>query len=103
MPTVWDETKVIEGYPGEYAVVARKSGTTWFVGALNGEQARDYNVPLNFLDSNSTYEATIFTDNDDVKTPTKVAVETVTISSKDMIENRLGQYEGMALIIKKSI
>ena len=103
LPTVWDETKVIEGYPGEYAVVARKSGTTWFVGALNGEQARDYNVPLNFLDSNSTYEATIFTDNDDVKTPTKVAVETVTISSKDMIENRLGQYEGMALIIKKSI
>lgn len=103
LPTVWDDTKIIEGYPGEYAVVARKNGTTWFVGALNGNQERDYNIPLYFLDPNSKYEATIFTDNDEVKTQTKVAVETLTITSEYIIKNRLGQHEGMAVVIKKSI
>ncbi len=103
VPTVWDNTKVIEGYPGKYAVVARKSGTTWFVGALNGDQERDYNIPLDFLNPNSKYKATVFTDNDEVKTQTKVAVETLTVTSEYMIKNRLKQHEGMALIIKKTI
>lgn len=103
LPTVWDDTKVIEGYPGEYAVVARKSGTTWFVGALNGAQERDYKIPLDFLDPNAKYEASIFTDNDEIKTLTKVAIETRAVSSEDVIRNTLGQNEGMALIITKSI
>jgi alpha-glucosidase len=103
VPTVWDDTKVIEGYPGKFAVVARKSRTTWFVGALNGDQERDYNIPLDFLDPNSQYKATVFTDNDEVKTQTKVAVETLTVTSEDVVKNRLKKHEGMAIIIKKSI
>ena len=103
IPTVWDDTKVLDGYPGEYAVVARKSGTTWFVGALNGHKERDYNIKLDFLDTNCKYDVTIFTDDNEVKTPTKVAVESRVMSSEDVISNRLGKNEGMALIIKKAI
>ncbi len=35
MPTVWDETKFIDGYPAKYAVVARRSGQFWYVAAIN--------------------------------------------------------------------
>ncbi|AWV97072.1 glycoside hydrolase family 97 protein [Arcticibacterium luteifluviistationis] len=101
LPTVWDDTKVIQGYPGEYAVVARKSGTTWFVGALNGEQERDYAIPFNFLDPNSQYEATVFTDDKEIKTRTKVAIDSRTLTSKDIIKKTLERHQGMALIIKK--
>ncbi len=36
LPTVWDETKLLGGYPGESVVIARRSGEKWYVGGLNG-------------------------------------------------------------------
>ena len=45
VPTTWDETRFIDGLPGEYVALARRSGNTWYVAAINaGTQARDYNV-----------------------------------------------------------
>jgi len=37
LPTVWDETRYISGYPGESAVLARRSGNTWYVAGINGK------------------------------------------------------------------
>jgi alpha-glucosidase len=34
LPTTWDETKVVEGFPGDHVTVARRSGDDWFVGAM---------------------------------------------------------------------
>ena len=36
MPSTWDETRFIDGYPGKYAVLARRHGSRWYVAALNG-------------------------------------------------------------------
>lgn len=36
VPTTWEETRVIDGYPGRYAVLARKSGGRWWFAAING-------------------------------------------------------------------
>ncbi len=36
LPAVWDETRLIAGYPGESAVIARRSGRTWYVAGING-------------------------------------------------------------------
>lgn len=36
IPTAWDETRFIDGYPGRYAVIARRVGTRWYVGGING-------------------------------------------------------------------
>lgn len=35
VPTTWDETRYIDGYPGKYAVIARRHGTTWYVAGVN--------------------------------------------------------------------
>ena len=35
VPTVWDETRYIDGYPGRYAVIARRAGSKWYVAGLN--------------------------------------------------------------------
>ena len=37
LPTVWDETRLVNGYPGESAVLARRSGGTWYVAGINGK------------------------------------------------------------------
>ena len=38
IPTVWDETRFIDGYPGKYFIVARRSGNKWYVAGLNAEE-----------------------------------------------------------------
>ena len=37
VPTTWDETRYLGGYPGKNAVLARRHGTTWYVAAINAE------------------------------------------------------------------
>ena len=49
LPTVWDETKMLAGYPGEYAVIARRKGKNWFIAGING-QSKQQTVNLNFAE-----------------------------------------------------
>ena len=37
LPNVWDETRLLSGYPGESVVMARRSGNTWYVAGINGK------------------------------------------------------------------
>ena len=46
IPTVWDETIALDGKVGEYVVMARRKGDTWYIGALNGWEARDIEITL---------------------------------------------------------
>jgi len=49
VPTVWDETHLVAGYPGDYAVFARRSGNTWYLAGINGKnEARDITFNLSF-------------------------------------------------------
>ena len=48
MPAAWDESRLLAGYPSDYAVVARKSGDKWFIGAISGvdkEREITFNLP----------------------------------------------------------
>lgn len=46
LPTVWDETLLLDGYPGEYVVMARRSGKKWWISAINGSDSARDNVKL---------------------------------------------------------
>jgi len=37
VPAIWDDTKFIDGYPGAFAVLARKGGGRWYVAGINGQ------------------------------------------------------------------
>ena len=39
LPTAWDDTKLLAGYPGESAVVARKKGNDWYIAGVNGKDS----------------------------------------------------------------
>lgn len=49
LPTVWDETKALDGKVGDYIVMARRSGNDWYVGAMTDWDARDLEIDLSFL------------------------------------------------------
>jgi alpha-glucosidase len=58
VPTVWDETKVLDAKLGEYVLLARRNGRDWYVGAMTNWTGRDLDVDLSFLPSGSfTMEA----------------------------------------------
>ncbi len=61
VPTVWDETRVINGQVGDYILIARKRGNTWYVGAMTDGAPRKLHLDLSFLD-NGKYEASIYSD-----------------------------------------
>jgi alpha-glucosidase len=75
VPTVWDDTEVLHGKVGEYAVIARRSGTEWFIGYMSSGEPRSFDVPLNFLDAGRKYTAHIYLDDPDVPTRTHVKIE----------------------------
>lgn len=51
VPSVWDDTKVLEAKVSDYIAVARRSGDTWYVGAMTDWDARTLDLNLNFLPS----------------------------------------------------
>jgi alpha-glucosidase len=49
VPSVWDETRVLDGRIGDYVVVARRRGADWYVGAITDASARELPLDLGFL------------------------------------------------------
>jgi alpha-glucosidase len=61
LPTVWDETRVLQGEIGRRAVVARRKGNEWFVGAISSVDAK-VQIPLDFLEPDKKFKASIYSD-----------------------------------------
>ena len=50
VPTVWDETRLLAGAPGDYVVLARRNGERWYIAGINGKaEPRDVAIDLNTL------------------------------------------------------
>lgn len=50
VPVSWDETKLLDGYPGKNVIIARKKGNKWYIGGLNGkDNSQTLQVKLNFM------------------------------------------------------
>lgn len=64
VPSTWDETRYISGYPGEHIILARRSGDRWFVGGMSNEESREVNFSLDFLGA-GIHDATLWKDAED--------------------------------------
>ncbi len=49
LPTVWDETVVLQGEVGEFIVTARRKGNTWYIGGITNWTARDISLDFDSL------------------------------------------------------
>jgi alpha-glucosidase len=61
IPTTWDETRPLQGAIGDYVVMARRAGDTWYVAAMTDWTARKLELPLSFLPAGE-FTATIVAD-----------------------------------------
>jgi len=99
VPTVWDDTKVIHGQIGEYAVIARRSDESWFIGCMNGNDPHTFDVPLDFLDKDRQYIAHIYSDDPAVPTRTHVKINRCIVDSLSVLKVELPSRGGQSIRI----
>ena len=52
VPRSWDDSRLVDGYPGKYAVIARRSGGTWYIAGINGgDKEKTLTLDLSFVGS----------------------------------------------------
>ena len=91
-PSQWDQTKVLDGIPGLYASIARRSGQNWYVGLISAyKNSVKKEVKLNFLKPNTVYKAYIYKDNKNNPTK-KIDTEVKTVTNKDILNLNLVSY-----------
>ena len=49
VPTTWDETRILAAKAGDYYVVAKRKGSKWFIGAITGDKAQNFEISFDFL------------------------------------------------------
>jgi hypothetical protein len=55
VPTAWDDTRLLAGAPDRDAVIARRAGTTWWIGSVSATGSHEQTVPLSFLEPGRSY------------------------------------------------
>lgn len=101
VPTIWDDTRVLNGEIGDYVTIARRSGNEWYVGSMTDENARVLEVPLDFLASGK-YVAQIYADAPDahyINNPKPVTINKVIVDGSDKIVASLAPGGGQAIRI----
>lgn len=91
-PTTWDETKLIEGFPGQYVVMARRAGDKWYIGGINADkEVKDIQLDLSFIGSNTI---NLITDNHKDKL---LNLSTISLSDNSTIDISLKHNEGFVI------
>jgi alpha-glucosidase len=101
IPTTWDESRTLDGSIGQYVAVARRNGTTWYLGAMTDESARTLSLPLSFL-AGGNWTATVYADG----TPgtyayqTPVVKSTRTVTSATVLSVAMAPAGGQVVVLK---
>jgi alpha-glucosidase len=96
VPSVWDETRVLDARLGEFILLARRHGAEWYVGALTNWTERDMVLDLSFLGSGS-FQADIYRDGPNAdRVGVDYQCEKRTVSSADRVRIHLAPGGGWA-------
>ena len=98
VPSNWDDTRFIDGYPGQFLVVARQSKENWFIAGINNGNARTVNCDLSFL-PNRSYSITMYRDN---SAATAIETAQLAVTSPGTLSVKMGINGGFCTMIPNS-
>lgn len=101
VPTVWDDTKVLGGKPGEFVSMARRSGNKWFVGIITNDEEREVRLAFDFLEPGKEYWAHLYYDDPKVKTRTKVGIKKIKLTNQSVMDIKMKATGGEAIMIEE--
>jgi len=102
LPSSWEQTKFLSGYPGKDIVIARRSENTWYVAGINGERnIKQLEIQLDFLPSafhrDLAKSATLISDADDPKSFNSRAFE---LGAASKLRVKVAPAGGFVMMIK---
>jgi alpha-glucosidase len=101
VPVTWDETRVLDGKVGDYILIARRSGDTWYVGAMTDWSPRELELNLSFLESGN-YSMQIWKDGINAdRHASDFAMENLQVSGGSKKKIQMAPGGGWAAIIRK--
>lgn len=101
VPTTWDETLVPDAEVAEYITVARRKGTSWYIGSLNNTTPRTIKVTLDFLPPGN-YRAEIYRDAEDAaQNPNHLEKQVRTVRKNDVVTFELAPGGGQVMRLVK--
>lgn len=101
VPSVWDDTKVLEAKVSDYIAVAHRSGDSWYVGAMTDWDPRTLELKLDFL-GEGTYTMKVWKDGvNATKHAADFAQETVEVTSGSAVKVNMAPGGGWVAIIEK--
>ena len=87
VPNAWDNTKLIDGYPGKDLVIARNKGNAWYIGGISAERfPKEKTLSLNYLPANVKYTLTLIADGEHDK---KLVTQYMTVDKSSIVKVRL--------------
>lgn len=102
LPTVWDDTKIIDGKISEYIILARQKGDKWYVAGITNNEKRTMKLSFDFLESGKTYELVSYTDDgEQVQTPTHVKIDKQMITNQTTVVYDVLPRGGFALTVRE--
>ncbi|WP_343729892.1 glycoside hydrolase family 97 protein [Duganella sp.] len=97
VPTAWDETRFLAGEPGRDILLARRQGSSWYLGAMTAaEQPGAIQVPLRFLPA-GRYRATLWEDGDQ---PNALRRSEREVGPGDVLSLHMGTAGGAAVLLE---
>lgn len=98
VPTAWDDTKLLDGYPGKFTVIARKKANNWFIGGINsGKKEKMQYLKFDFLPEGSTYKLTLISDGNHDKA---FSTQYLVVDKKSVIDVKMLSLGGFAASIQ---
>lgn len=93
VPTTWNEVKFIDGYPGKYAIIARRTGNKWFIVGINAQdETLKANINLSMFDKNA--ELQVYSDDAELNGSVS------TIKAKKQITVTIPKNGGLVIVNK---
>ncbi len=96
IPTVWDDYKLIDGFPRRYMSLARRKGDTWYVASITGLAKKSFSFPLSTL-TKRRCSVTVYEDGD---APNSIKKTSFVAAPTDTLSTSLRLNSGSVMVIK---
>ncbi len=98
VPGSWDDTKLLDGYPGRSVIIARRKGENWYIGGISGElRERTKSLSFDFLPEGVKYKLTLISDGNHDK---ELATKYIVVDKSGTIDVRLLRRGGFVADLK---
>ena len=98
VPSAWDDTRFLNGYPGKDIIIARRKGIAWYIGGINSENSEKTKMlTFNYLPEGVKYKLTLITDG---KHDKNFATNYLTVDKSSAVEVKMLRRGGFAASLK---